>query len=89
MKKFYFTFGSGQEHEGCYHVIEAENWGEAREFMVNKFGTKWAFQYTEEEWVINSHDYSYSDWMHLCRIHHVSPEITQITQAEMYNLKRI
>ena len=51
-KKWYFTFGFGQVHENCYHVIEAESYGEARDRMVEKFGLKWAFQYSEEQWTL-------------------------------------
>lgn len=49
MKKFYFTFGFGQPHENCYHVIKAENSEKAREKMFHKFGTKWSFQYDSAE----------------------------------------
>ncbi|MEK0345205.1 MAG: hypothetical protein QQN64_08195 [Nitrosopumilus sp.] len=37
MAKFYFTFGFGQPHEGGYHVIEAEDSGEARWRMFERF----------------------------------------------------
>lgn len=43
-----FTFGSGQEHEGCYIVIEG-NYSEARKEMHRRFGAKWGFQYASEE----------------------------------------
>lgn len=49
MKKFYFTFGFGQPHENCYHVIEANNETEAREDMCRKFGNKWSFMYDSAE----------------------------------------
>lgn len=49
MAKFYFTFGCGQPHENCYHVIEAENWGKARDEMFRRFGAKWAMQYESAE----------------------------------------
>ena len=48
--KFYFTFGFGQLHENGFHVIESNDANSARETMVDRFGTKWAFQYTEAEW---------------------------------------
>jgi len=48
--KFYFTFGFGQKHENCFTVIEAKSYGEAREIMFDRFGNKWSFQYTEEQW---------------------------------------
>jgi hypothetical protein len=46
----YFTFGSGQQHAGCYVVIPAPTPDEAREEMMNRFGNKWSFQYSEKEW---------------------------------------
>lgn len=49
MGKWYFTFGSGQPHEGCYYVIEAENPELARWKMFERFGTKWAIQYDSAE----------------------------------------
>ena len=51
MKKFYFTFGIGQSLLANRFVkIAAESYDEAREILVESFGTKWAFQYPEEEW---------------------------------------
>lgn len=47
--KYYFTFGFGTPYKDCYLEIEAENYDAAREEMVRLHGTKWAFQYTEEE----------------------------------------
>jgi len=52
--KFYFTFGFGQVHENGYHVIEAPDRGKAREIMFSKFGTKWAFQYNEDQWFLKN-----------------------------------
>lgn len=50
MKQYWiFTFGCGQEHEGKYVKIWG-TFGEAREKMFEKYGDKWAFQYTEKEW---------------------------------------
>ena len=49
-KRWYiFTFGCGQEHAGKYVKI----WGtyeEARQKMIDRYGDKWAFQYSEENW---------------------------------------
>ena len=47
---YYFTFGMGQAHAGQYVEIEAGNADDARNAMIERFGTAWAFQYTEEEW---------------------------------------
>ena len=46
---WYFTFGSGQEHEG--HCIKIEgSFESARQKMFDRFGSHWAFQYSEDEW---------------------------------------
>ena len=50
-EKWYFTFGSGQEHDGCYHVIKAKTFDDARVEMVRKYGDKFAFQYSEQQWI--------------------------------------
>jgi len=51
MEKYYFTFGMGQSLLANRYVeIEAETLQEAREIMVESFGTKWAFSYNEKEW---------------------------------------
>lgn len=48
-KWYYFTFGYGQPYEGYYVKIKGD-YGAARQKMFEKYGTKWAFQYSEEEW---------------------------------------
>lgn len=45
-----FTFGVGQEHEGFYVKIYGTH-DEARKKMIEKYGTKWAFQYSEGQWL--------------------------------------
>jgi len=56
LNKYYFTFGHGQPHFGCYHVIEAENEQRARELMFHRFKNKWSMMYCSakeagvEEW---------------------------------------
>lgn len=49
MKKFYFTFGFGHEHENGYHVIESDCKSNARAEMFRRFGDKWSFQYDSSE----------------------------------------
>lgn len=44
-----FTFGCGQPHYGFYVKIYG-SYVEARKKMVEKYGTKWAFQHSAEEW---------------------------------------
>ena len=44
------TFGHGQEHAGYYVKV----WGtfsSARQKMIKKYGTAWAFQYSLDDWV--------------------------------------
>lgn len=52
--KFYFTFGSGQFHEGRYCVIEAKDSNEAREMMFDDFSDKWSAMYTKEQWTLRN-----------------------------------
>lgn len=53
MKKFYFTFGEieGCAHPNCVQPIVAPTDEMARKIMIENYGTKWCFQYTEDEWV--------------------------------------
>lgn len=44
-----FTFGKNQPHAGQAVKI-AGSYGEARKKMCEKYGIKWAFQYSEKEW---------------------------------------
>ena len=48
-EKWIFTFGSGQRYQGHY-VVMTGTYYEAREKMVEKYGDKWGFQYSEQEW---------------------------------------
>lgn len=53
MKRYYFTFMvSDTNYRNCYHVEEAETYGEARDKMIERFGTSWAFQYDESQWKV-------------------------------------
>lgn len=50
MKQYWiFTFGCGQKGAGTAVKI-AGTYEEARAKMCSKYGSKWAFQYSEEEW---------------------------------------
>lgn len=49
MTKYIFTFGLGGPNAHVYQPVSASGWEEARKAMLDKHGTKWAFQYTEEE----------------------------------------
>lgn len=86
MERYYFTFMmSDAQRHNCYHVEEAESYGEARDKMVEKFGTGWAFQYDESQWEISQGQYE--------RIYGNSPMISDwfegMTQADLFNLKEI
>lgn len=44
MKRYYFTFMIGDtNYRNCYHVEEAETYGEARDKMIERFRTSYAF----------------------------------------------
>ncbi len=86
MGRYYFTFMvSDAEHHNCYHVEETETYEEARDKMVEKFGTGWAFQYNESQWKIPkeqyekiySHDPMLPDWFE------------GMTQADLFNLREV
>ena len=49
MKTYYFTFGFGQKNEGYCQPVLAKSSKAARNRMVDLYGDKWAFQYTEDE----------------------------------------
>lgn len=90
MGKFYFTFGCGidEPHRNCYTVIESESYESAREEMIRRFGTKWAFQYPEKNWFINPADDD--NWNIKCLMYGLDPNRTEpISQAELYNLTEI
>ena len=46
---YYFTFGHGHEHYGYYVKIKG-TYAVARAKMFERYGDKWAFQYSEEDW---------------------------------------
>lgn len=48
-REWVFTFGSGQPLAG-YYVRFSGDFGEARRKMCEKFGNKWAFQYSASKW---------------------------------------
>lgn len=47
---FYFTFGSGQFHEGYYQPIKAKNAICAKNKMFELYGTNWCSIYNQDEW---------------------------------------
>ena len=51
---WYFTFGCGQENAGKYVKIKG-TYESARQKMFDRFGDKWAFQYSENEWKNNKY----------------------------------
>jgi hypothetical protein len=88
MEKFYFTFGFGTDKANCYTVIEACSLESAREKMIERWGLDWAFQYSEDEWVLDSGNCQ--DFEEQCRWHGIDPgSATQVTQAELYGLREI
>lgn len=51
MRNYYFTFGFGQGHDHMYVKIVAPSSEEAREIMIEQYGTTWGFQYDEEQFL--------------------------------------
>lgn len=86
MKRFYFTFMMcDAKYHNCYHVEEAETYDEARDKMVEKFGTGWAFQYDESLWKISKEQY---DRFYSCNP--FNPDWFEgMTQADLFNLKKV
>lgn len=86
MERFYFTFMMGDaKHRNCYHVEAAETYGEARDKMVERFGTDWAFQYEESEWKIPKVKYD-----RICGLDPIFPAWFEgMTQADLFKLKEI
>lgn len=56
MPVYFFTFGMGQTYEGHCQPIIAEDAEEARIRMSGMYGRKWAFQYSESEYLRNRAD---------------------------------
>lgn len=86
MGRYYFTFMmSAAQRHNCYHVEEAESYEDARDKMVEKFGTGWAFQYDESEWKISKEYY--------VKMYSLDPMLPDwfdgMTQACLFNLKEI
>ena len=86
MERFYFTFMmSDTKYHNCYHVEEAETYGEARDKMIERFGTDWTFQYDENQWKISKEQYE--------RIYECSQMMPDwfegMTQADLFNLREI
>lgn len=86
MKRYYFTFMQRDVlYRNCYHVEEAESYGKARDKMIEKFGTGWAFQYDESQWKISKEQYD--------RIFSLDPMFPNwydgMTQADLFNLKEV
>ena len=86
MERYYFTFlMSDADRHNCYHVEEAKSYEEARDKMVEKFGTGWAFQYDESWWKISEEQYKR---LYCCNP--FNPDWFEgMTQADLFNLKKI
>lgn len=86
MERYYFTFMmSDAERHNFYHVEEAKTYDEARDKMVEKFGTGWAFQYDESQWEISKEQY---ERFYSCNP--FNPDWFEgMTQADLFNLKGI
>jgi len=88
-KNWYFTFGCGDEKNKKNYVrIVAKSESEARERMIQEYGTQWSFDYSEEDWVIYPDTDPY--WRTKAQWHGFDINRTEpITQAELYGLSEI
>jgi len=48
-KVYIFTFGSGQDNAGKYIRLKG-SYESTRSKMIERFGNKWSFQYSEDDW---------------------------------------
>lgn len=85
MVLYYFTFLNGDPvYHGCFHIEKADSYEEARDEMVRKFGTRWAFQYEQNEWEISKEEFYGSNY-DLLEVQWFDG----ITQAEVFDLKEV
>lgn len=89
-RNWYFTFGVGDEKNKHKYVrIVARTEMEARERMCREYGTAWAFDYDEHDWIIDPKAVP-ERWNLLSKWHGINPNRTEpITQAELYGLSEI
>lgn len=66
MATFYFTFGCGQPFANRFIKFEASDYGVARLKMCERFGQRWAFQYTAEDFSGQPERYGLTELV-LCR----------------------
>lgn len=50
-KKWYFTFGFDHPYRKGYVEVYAEDSEAARTKMIDRYGLKWGFQYSESEFL--------------------------------------
>lgn len=57
MQTWYFTFCSDDPKNGGYcQPIKASSFGAARAKMFEMYGSRWAFQYSEKQWLKMKND---------------------------------
>lgn len=90
LRNWYFTFGVGHPTNAKKYVrIMSRNYEDARQRMFDVYGANWAFDYSEEDWVINPKK-NPKRWQIEASWYHLDPNRTEpITQAELYGLEEI
>ena len=88
-KNWYFTFGCGDEKNTKKYVrIVAKTESDARERMIQVYGTNWGFEYSEDDWVIYPEKDPY--WFQKAQWYWFDINRTEpITQTELYGLSEI
>ena len=85
MVRYYFTFlNSDPVYHRCFHIEKADTYEEARNEMVRKFGTRWAFQYELRDWEISKEDF-YRRNYDLLGVEWFEG----MTQADLFDLKEV
>lgn len=85
MALYYFTFLNDDPiYRNCFHIEKADTYEEARDEMVRKYGTHWAFQYEQSDWEISKEEF-YGRNYDLLEVEWFEG----ITQAEVFDLKEV
>ena len=85
MALYYFTFpNEDPAYRNCFHVENARTPEEARNEMVRKFGTHWAFLYEQSDWEISKEEF-YERNYDLLEVEWFEG----MTQADLFDLKTV
>lgn len=61
MEKYFVTYACGGNLAGCYSVVEAETYGVARAVVAAVTHNKFAFMYSEKEFIGQINEYGLTE----------------------------